>query len=90
MKKLFIPPVLVLFSLIFIILFYFLVPKLNVVPFPFNILVKKKREYWEQIVPDWKDVLVLIKVVPQKLEVVNYKYGLYGNPVTWKAPSIEF
>jgi len=54
------------------------------------LLVKKKREYWEQAVPDWKNVLVLIKIVPERLEVVNYKYKLYGNSVTWKAPSIEF
>lgn len=55
-----------------------------------DLLVKKKREYWEQVVPDWENVLVLIKIVPLKIEVVNYKYKLYGNPVTWKAPSIEF
>ena len=55
-----------------------------------DLLVKKKREYWEQAVPDWQNVLVLIRIVPQKMEVVNYKYKLYGNPVTWKAPSIEF
>jgi general stress protein 26 len=55
-----------------------------------DILVNKKREYWEQAVPDWKNVLVLIKVIPEKLEVVNYKRGLYGDPVTWKSPFIEF
>lgn len=55
-----------------------------------DMLVKKKRDYWEQSVPDWKDVLVLIKIVPEKLEVVNYKYKLYGDPVTWKSPYIEF
>jgi len=37
MKKLFIPPVLVLFSLILVIVFYFLLPELNVVPFPINL-----------------------------------------------------
>jgi general stress protein 26 len=55
-----------------------------------DLLVKKKREYWEQVVPDWKNVLVLIKIIPQKLEVVNYKYGLYGDQLTWKSPFIEF
>ncbi|HVO74949.1 MAG TPA: pyridoxamine 5'-phosphate oxidase family protein [Ignavibacteriaceae bacterium] len=55
-----------------------------------DLLVKKKREYWEQAVPDWKNVLVLIKVVPVKLEIVNYKYRLYGDPVTWKSPFIKF
>lgn len=55
-----------------------------------DILVKKRREYWEQSVPDWKEVMVLIKIVPTKLEVVNYKYKLYGDPVTWKSPFIIF
>ena len=55
-----------------------------------DLLVKKKREYWEQVVPDWENVLVLIKIIPQKLEVVNYKRGLSGNSVTWKSPFIEF
>ncbi len=55
-----------------------------------DILVNKKREYWEQSVPDWKNVLVLIKIVPIKLEVVNYKRGMTGDPVTWKSPFIEF
>ena len=55
-----------------------------------EMLVKKKREYWEQSVPDWKNILVLIKIVPEKLEVVNYKYKLYGDPVTWKSPFIKF
>lgn len=55
-----------------------------------DILAEKKREYWEQSVPDWQNVLVLIKIVPAKLEVVNYKYKLYGDPVTWKSPFIEF
>ena len=55
-----------------------------------DFLVEKKREYWEQYVTNWKDVLVLIKIVPQKIEIVNYKHGLYGDPVTWKSPFIEF
>ena len=55
-----------------------------------ELLVKKKRDYWEQAVPDWKNVLVLIKIVPAKLEIVNYKYKLYGDPITWKSPFIKF
>ena len=55
-----------------------------------DILVKKKREYWEHMGIDWQNVLVLIKIVPQKIEVVNYKHGLYGDPVTWKSPFIKF
>jgi len=38
MKKLFIPPVIVLFSIILIVGFYFLLPGFNIIPFPFNFL----------------------------------------------------
>jgi len=37
MKKLFIPRMLVLYSLILIILFFFVIPGLNIIPFPFNL-----------------------------------------------------
>jgi general stress protein 26 len=51
--------------------------------------LKRKREYWTQAFPDWK-YLLLIKVVPQKLEVINYKHGLTNTPETWAPPSVEF
>ena len=37
MKKLFIPPVILLFCFLLIILFFFLLPDLNLVPFPYNL-----------------------------------------------------
>ncbi|HTX98811.1 MAG TPA: pyridoxamine 5'-phosphate oxidase family protein [Bacteroidota bacterium] len=51
--------------------------------------LKRKRAYWDQAFPDWK-YLVLIKVVPERLEVVNYRHGMLNESVTWKAPSIDF
>lgn len=51
--------------------------------------LKRKRDYWEQAFPDW-NYLMLIKVVPEKLEVLNYKHSLLGDTVTWRIPSIEF
>jgi general stress protein 26 len=50
---------------------------------------KRKREYWTQAFPDFNN-LILIKIVPEKLEVVNYKHNLYGAEVTWQAPFIKF
>jgi general stress protein 26 len=50
---------------------------------------KRKRDYWDQAFPDWK-YLILIKVVPEKLEVINYKHKMYNDPNTFKAPTIEF
>lgn len=53
-----------------------------------NMLIKMKRDYWEGI-PDWQNIFVLIKIVPKKVEVINYKHGLNNDPKTFKAPSIE-
>jgi len=54
-----------------------------------NEKLKRKREYWTQAFPDWK-FLVLIKVVPEKMEVVNYRRGIVSDSLTWKAPTVEF
>ena len=51
--------------------------------------LKRKRPYWDQAFPDWK-YLILIKVVPERLDVVNYKRGMLNDPVSFRAPSIEF
>lgn len=50
---------------------------------------KRKRKYWDQAFPDWT-YLILIKVVPEKLEVLNYKRSMVNAPVTWAMPSVEF
>lgn len=54
-----------------------------------ELLVKMKREYWEGI-PNWQDIFVLIKIVPERLEVINYKHGLNNDPKTLRAPSVDF
>lgn len=54
-----------------------------------NEIQKRKREYWKQAFPDWK-YLYLIKVIPERLEVVNYKHKIGGAAVTWLAPAVEF
>jgi general stress protein 26 len=54
-----------------------------------EILLEKKREYWEGI-PDWQDVMVLIEVIPQRIDIIYYKYGLVNGPDGWQAPYIEF
>jgi general stress protein 26 len=53
-----------------------------------NEIMKRKRAYWDQAFKDWS-TLVLIKVVPERIEVLNYKRGFNNDPVTWKAPSLE-
>ncbi len=54
-----------------------------------NEKLKRKREYWSQAFPDWK-YLILIKVVPEQLDVLNYARGGTNEPVTWRVPSVEF
>lgn len=50
-------------------------------------VLKRKRAYWDNAFPGLKDI-VLIKVVPERIDVVNYKQGLNGAQGTWRAPSI--
>ncbi|MGB8318763.1 MAG: pyridoxamine 5'-phosphate oxidase family protein [Ignavibacteriaceae bacterium] len=52
-------------------------------------IMKRKRDYWEQAFPDWK-YLVLIKIIPEKLEVINYKRKLNNSNITWEVPSADF
>jgi general stress protein 26 len=54
-----------------------------------ELLIKMKREYWEGI-PNWQDIFVLIKIVPERLEVINYKHGLNNDPKTLRAPLFDF
>jgi general stress protein 26 len=52
-----------------------------------ELLLKMKRDYWENI-PDWQNIFVLIKIVPKTIEVINYKHGLNNDPETFRAPAI--
>jgi general stress protein 26 len=52
-------------------------------------ILKRKRAYWDQAFPGLKN-LTLIKVVPERLEVINYKAGLNNDPETFRAPAIDF
>ena len=52
-------------------------------------ILKRKRAYWDQAFPGLKN-LVLIKVVPERLEVLNYKAGTQAHAETWRPPSVEF
>jgi general stress protein 26 len=52
-------------------------------------MIKRKRAYWDTAFPEFKN-LVLIKVIPEHLDVLNYSRGAQNDPVTWHAPSVEF
>jgi general stress protein 26 len=49
---------------------------------------KRKRDYWDQAFPGLQN-LTLIKVIPERIEVINYKAGLNNDPKTFQAPAVE-
>jgi general stress protein 26 len=51
--------------------------------------MKRKREYWAQAFPDWQ-YLTLIKIIPERIDVLNYHRETATDPVTWRIPTIEF
>ena len=53
------------------------------------VLFKIKRNYWNKI-PNLQNELVLIKIIPQTMEVISYKNGLINDSITNCAPSIKF
>ncbi len=52
-----------------------------------DLLISMKRAYWEGI-PGWENIFVLIKIIPETIEVINYRHGLNNDPVSFRAPSI--
>lgn len=50
---------------------------------------KHWKEEWGRFYPDKDSSFLLIKVIPRKLDVINYKKGIYGDPETWRAASME-
>lgn len=52
-------------------------------------ILKRKRAYWDQAFPGLQN-LVLIKVIPERIDVLDYKAGTQPNPETWRPPAIEF
>jgi general stress protein 26 len=48
------------------------------------------KEEWDQFYPDKKSTFALIKVVPKKLEIISYKYGITGSSKTWAVPHLNF
>ncbi len=39
---------------------------------------------WEVFYPDRDQSYLLIKVVPSRIEIISYRHGLHGDPVTWQ------
>ena len=55
--------------------------------------VKKKtywKNEWDRFYSDQKEEFILIKVIPHRLELLDYKNGIVGNFKTWAVPYVGF
>ena len=48
------------------------------------------KEEWKPFYKDLKKDYLLIKIMPQFLELLSPQNGFSGDPVTWKTPSLKF
>lgn len=48
------------------------------------------KEEWVEFYPDKNSSFTLIKVIPKKLEIIDYKHGITGSSKTWAVPHIDF
>jgi general stress protein 26 len=48
------------------------------------------KDEWEAFYQDRASEYLLIQVVPERLEVVDYSRGIVGESSTWEPPSVEF
>jgi general stress protein 26 len=45
---------------------------------------------WTDFYKDRKENYLLIKVIPKRLEVLDYRHGILGDRKTWRAPAVTF
>ncbi len=48
------------------------------------------KEEWDEFYKNQKESYLLIKVIPEKLEILNYKHGILSDTKTWRIPSVDF
>lgn len=56
-----------------------------------SIMIKEHwKPEWDQFYPNRNSDCVLIKVKPTRLEIINYRAGITGDPLTWQPTVITF
>lgn len=57
-----------------------------------NAIAKEKhwKKGWQAYYPDKENDFILIKVIPESIEIVSYPHGIVGDTKTWKAKEIRF
>lgn len=48
------------------------------------------REDWKAYYPNYPDDYLLIKITPNWMEVVSYKYNILGDTITWEPQKLKF
>ena len=48
------------------------------------------KDEWKDFYPDRTKDFLLIRVTPERLEVVNVEKNIVGDPHTWKPPTVKF
>lgn len=61
----------------------------RIVDDPSELAARWKPE-WEPFYQDRESEYILIEVVPERLEVVDYRRGIVGDPGSWEPPSVVF
>ena len=51
--------------------------------------LKRFKKEWENFFTDKND-FILIKLIPQKMEIISYQHGVNGDKETWRAVDYEF
>ena len=45
---------------------------------------------WDQFYPDKYSTFTLIKVIPEELEIIDYRHGITSSSSTWSVPHLKF
>lgn len=48
------------------------------------------KEEWDAYYTNQKSNYILIKVIPDELEILDYKHGIVGDSLTWAVPTVKF
>ena len=51
---------------------------------------RRWKDEWAPFYTDRAETFLLIAVTPARMEVVNYRVGVVGDSITWRAPTVEF
>lgn len=51
---------------------------------------KRWKTEWDAFYPNNTDDYLLIKVSPQRMEVISYAHNIIGDPTTWEVPVVIF